>query len=66
MVREHNPQGKEQDIKSVCDMADMLLGLGDMVGVRGTTGLLAQDFAAAPSTMTVDEMLQVRRQNLLF
>ena len=59
MIRKSSLQGKFQDIEAVCNIARTLLGLDDMTGVRGTLGLLAVDFIAAPTDVTVEDLLQV-------
>lgn len=63
MVRKPISQGKGKDIEAVCNIAHTLLGLGGTVGVRGTMGLLAADFAGAPTNTTAEDLLQVRANN---
>lgn len=63
MVRKPIWQGKHKDIEAVCNIAHTLLGLGGTVGVRGTMGLLAEDFAGAPANTTAKDLLQVRANN---
>ena len=63
MVRKPIWQGKHKDIEAVCNIAHTLLGLGGTVGVRGTMGLLAEDFARAPTNTTIEDLLQVRANN---
>lgn len=60
MTRKPIMQRKSQDIEAVCNIAFTLLGLGDTVGGRGTMGILAEDFTGAPSTATVEDLLQVK------
>jgi hypothetical protein len=60
MIRDPRPQGKAEDIRSVCKMVHTLLRLGDATGVRGTMGILAEDFIGVPPTATVEDLLQVR------
>lgn len=59
MVCPPKPQGKAQDLRAVCSMMWGLLGLGKAEGTGGTTRLLASDFAGAPSSATIEELLQV-------
>ncbi|ODM15236.1 hypothetical protein SI65_09177 [Aspergillus cristatus] len=58
MVRKSSPQGKFQDVGAVCDIARTLLDFDNITGVRGTLGLLAVDFIAAPLDVTVEYLLQ--------
>ncbi|RMJ22821.1 hypothetical protein PHISP_06310 [Aspergillus sp. HF37] len=58
MTRERRPQGKAEDIRSVCKMVHTLLRLSDATGVRGTMGILAEDFVGVPSTATAEDLLQ--------
>lgn len=51
---------KAKDIQAVCNAARRLLRLGQPTRVRGTIGLLAEDFAGAPPTTTADDLLQVK------
>ena len=51
---------KAKDIQAVCNAARRLLRLERPTRVRGTIGLLADDFAGAPPTATADDLLQVR------
>lgn len=60
MTRKPILQGKSHDIEAVCNIALTLLGLSGSVGVRGTMDLLAEDFTGAPSTATVEDLLQVK------
>ena len=60
MTRSPILQGKSYDIEAVCNIAFTLLSLSDTVGVRGTMGILAEDFTGAPSTATVEDLLQVK------
>lgn len=64
MTRKPILQGKSHDIEAVCNIAFTLLGLGDTVGVRGTMGILAENFTGAPSTATVEDLLQVKASGL--
>ena len=59
MVRPSKPRGKAQDLRAVCSMVWGLLGLGKTEGTGGTTRLLASDFAAAPSSVTMEGLLLV-------
>lgn len=60
MMRKPILQGKSHDIEAVCNIAFTLLGLRDSVGVRGTMGLLTEDLTGAPSTATIEDLLQVK------
>ena len=48
------------DIQAVRNIAWRLLRFEELTRVRGTIGLLAEDFAGALPTVTADELLQVR------
>ncbi|KAF5861165.1 hypothetical protein ETB97_000539 [Aspergillus alliaceus] len=58
ILRKPNPLGKSRDIQAVCHIARKLLRVEEAVDVRGTTGLLAEDFAGAPPTATAKALLQ--------
>ncbi|THC88224.1 hypothetical protein EYZ11_012328 [Aspergillus tanneri] len=58
MVTNSGPKGMSRDIKDVCKLARLLLGSSDAPATRGTVGVLASDFAHAPSDVTIDELLQ--------
>jgi hypothetical protein len=60
IIQKPDPLGKAKDIQAVCHIARKLLRVEKTVDVRGTTGLLAQDFAGAPPTTTAKDLLQVR------
>lgn len=51
---------KAKDIQAVCNAARRLLRLEQPTRVRGTIGLLAEDFAGVPPTTTADDLLEVR------
>jgi len=59
MIRKSSLQARFQDIRAVCNIARTLLGHDNMTGVRGTLGLLAVDFIAAPPDVTAKDLLQV-------
>jgi hypothetical protein len=59
MVTSPETRDKSADVQAVCALAGALLELDDMPGTRGTIGLLASDFANAPPTATIDELLKV-------
>lgn len=61
MVRESGSRGKISDIQAVLGIARTLLDLKGPSGGRGTMGLLAHDFTQAPPTVTIEELLEVRR-----
>lgn len=61
MVRESGSCGKFSDIQAVLGIARTLLDLKGPSGGRGTMGLLAHDFTQAPPTVTIEELLKVRR-----
>ncbi|PYI13428.1 hypothetical protein BO99DRAFT_452749 [Aspergillus violaceofuscus CBS 115571] len=50
---------KARDVQAVCRLARCLLDDEETTSVHGTIGLLAEDFAGAPATVTADELLQV-------
>ncbi|KAB8069929.1 hypothetical protein BDV29DRAFT_198329 [Aspergillus leporis] len=50
--------GKAKNIQVVCHIARKLLRVKEAVDVRGTTWLLAQDFAGAPPAPTAKGLLQ--------
>jgi hypothetical protein len=50
---------KARDVQAVCCLARCLLEDEETTSVHGTIGLLAEDFAGAPATVTADELLQV-------
>ncbi|THC88356.1 hypothetical protein EYZ11_012202 [Aspergillus tanneri] len=62
LLQKPNPLGKARDVQAVCRMAQNLLTPEKDVNVRGTTGLLAQDFAGAPPTATAKGLLQDRER----
>lgn len=51
---------KAEDVQAICNIARRLLGLEEPTKVRGTIGLLAEDFAGAPSTATAGDLFQVK------
>ena len=51
---------KAKDVQAVRNTARRLLRFEESTRVRGTIGLLAEDFAGALPTVTADELLQVR------
>ena len=51
---------KAKDVQAVRHTAWRLLRLEESTRVRGTVGLLAEDFAGALPTATADDLLQVR------
>ncbi|KAL4888210.1 hypothetical protein BDV59DRAFT_196623 [Aspergillus ambiguus] len=53
-----NSTGKARDVQAVCSIARKLLRLDDVAKVRGTIGLLAEDFSGAPPTATADDLLK--------
>ena len=55
-----NTINKAKDIQAVRNIAWRLLRFEESTRVRGTIGLLAEDFAGALPTVTADELLQVR------
>ncbi|KAA8644958.1 uncharacterized protein ATNIH1004_009169 [Aspergillus tanneri] len=59
MVRVPKPQGKDKDLQAVCNIVQCLLGLDKAESAGGTMRLLAGDFAGAPCSATIDELLQV-------
>lgn len=59
MVRKPTQQGQSDDIKALSSIARTLLGLENGGGVRGTIGLLAEDFTRGSSDKKVDDLLQV-------
>ncbi|KAE8334763.1 hypothetical protein BDV24DRAFT_156592 [Aspergillus arachidicola] len=58
ILQKPDPLGKAKDIQAVCHIARKLLRVEEAVDVRGTTGLLAQDFAGAPPATTAKGLLQ--------
>lgn len=59
MIRKNRSQGKAEDIRSVCKIVHALLRLNDATGVRGTMGILAEDFVGVSQTATAEDLLQV-------
>lgn len=59
MIRQSTQQEKFDDIKAICTIARTLLGLDNGGGIRGTIGLLAEDFTSGSSDKQVDDLLQV-------
>ena len=51
---------KAKDVQAVRNTARRLLRFEELTRVRGTIGLLAEDFAGALPTATADDLLQVR------
>lgn len=61
MVTPHaGSEGIRRDVRDVCKLARSLLGPSETPATSGTVGLLASDFAHAPSSVTIDELLQVQ------
>ncbi|KAE8397176.1 hypothetical protein BDV37DRAFT_289652, partial [Aspergillus pseudonomiae] len=58
ILQKPDPLGKAKDIQAVCHIARKLLRVEEAVDVRGTAGLLAQDFAGAPPATTAKGLLQ--------
>jgi hypothetical protein len=59
LLQKPNPLGKTRDIQALCHIARKLLRVEEIIDVRGTTRLLAEDFAGAPPTATAKTLLQV-------
>lgn len=59
MIRGLIHGGEVIDISATLNIARKLLGLQGTSGGRGTVGLLAHDFTAAPRGVTIEQLLQV-------
>ncbi|KAH8431450.1 uncharacterized protein LDX57_009112 [Aspergillus melleus] len=60
LVQSPTSVGKAQDVQAVCNIARKLLDLQNATTVRGTIGLIAEDFIGASPTATVDELLRIQ------
>lgn len=60
MVTPAGAEGIRRDVRDVCKLAGLLLGPNEAPATSGAIGLLASDFAHAPSSVTIDELLQVQ------
>ncbi|KAE8332979.1 hypothetical protein BDV39DRAFT_199327 [Aspergillus sergii] len=58
MIRGLIHGGEVMDISATLNIARKLLGLQGTSGGRGTVGLLAHDFTAAPRGVTIEQLLQ--------
>ncbi|KAE8384239.1 hypothetical protein BDV23DRAFT_189399, partial [Aspergillus alliaceus] len=59
MIQQAEGGAKGKDIEAVGDLVKTVLGLQSDDGTRGTTGLLARDFAGAACSATIEELLNV-------
>jgi hypothetical protein len=56
MIQEPSPDRKARDIEAICQIANELLRDKDLLGMRGTLGILALNFLKW-NKATVDELL---------
>ncbi|KAL4889246.1 kinase-like domain-containing protein [Aspergillus ambiguus] len=57
MIQQDKGDAKGRDIGALGDLVKTVLGLQSDDGTRGTTGLLARDFAGAACSATIEELL---------
>ncbi|KAH8430044.1 uncharacterized protein LDX57_007715 [Aspergillus melleus] len=57
MIRASNPRRKAQDLQALCGITRNLLRLDKAEETGGTIRLLAGDFAGAPCSATIEELL---------
>jgi hypothetical protein len=59
LIREPRRQQKSKDLQAVCSIARSLLRLDEMTAIRGTMGLLAEDFTGSSGRATAADLLKV-------
>ncbi|KAF4207310.1 hypothetical protein CNMCM8927_003584 [Aspergillus lentulus] len=59
LIREPRRQQKSKDLQAVCSIARSLLRLDETSAIRGTMGLLAEDFTGSSGRATAADLLKI-------